>query len=108
MTDHNYESVVTAPTCTERGYTTHTCLVCGDSYTDAYVDALGHSFEDGFCTACGEPDPDFEEPTEPSETVPSTPVKPSIPNWYGWMRKIWEKILESIKPFLPGFGNWLK
>ena len=39
---HSYESVVTAPTCTEEGYTTHTCSVCGDSYADSYTDALGH------------------------------------------------------------------
>ena len=39
---HSYESVVTDPTCTLRGYTTHTCH-CGDSYTDSYVDALGHT-----------------------------------------------------------------
>jgi len=41
---HKYESVVTEPTCTEQGYTTHTCSVCGDSYVDTYVDALGHDF----------------------------------------------------------------
>lgn len=39
---HSYTSTVTAPTCTSQGYTTHTCS-CGDSYTDSYVPALGHS-----------------------------------------------------------------
>lgn len=38
---HNYEPEVTAPTCTESGYTTYTC-VCGDSYIDNYTDATGH------------------------------------------------------------------
>ena len=38
---HTYTEVVTAPTCTDKGYTTHTCP-CGDSYVDTYVDALGH------------------------------------------------------------------
>ena len=42
--EHQYESVVTAPTCTEQGYTTHTCAACGDSYVDSYVDAVGHSY----------------------------------------------------------------
>ena len=42
-TGHSYESVMTAPTCTEQGFTTHTCTACGDSYVDAYVDALGHN-----------------------------------------------------------------
>jgi len=39
---HNYKSVVTAPTCTENGYTTHTCTRCPDTYTDSTVEALGH------------------------------------------------------------------
>lgn len=40
---HNYESVTTDATCTEKGYVTHTCKNCGDSYQDAWVDALGHT-----------------------------------------------------------------
>ena len=40
---HSYTSIVTAPTCTEKGHTTHTCA-CGDSYVDSYTDALGHSY----------------------------------------------------------------
>ncbi len=39
---HSYTETVTAPTCTEKGYTTHTCA-CGDSYKDSYVDAKGHT-----------------------------------------------------------------
>ncbi|MCD8099064.1 MAG: hypothetical protein LUE06_00590, partial [Oscillospiraceae bacterium] len=67
---HSYESVVTAPTCTEQGYTTYTCSACGDSYVSNYVEALGHSYDEGVvtkaatctedgvmtytCTVCGE------------------------------------------------------
>ena len=51
-------AVVTAPTCTEKGYTTHTCA-CGDSYKDSYVNALGHNFKNGACTRCGAKDPNF-------------------------------------------------
>ena len=40
---HSYTSEVTAPTCTEPGYTTYTCT-CGDSYTDSETEALGHSY----------------------------------------------------------------
>lgn len=43
---HSYESVVTAPTCTEQGYTTHTCTGCGDSYVDTYMGAIGHTWSD--------------------------------------------------------------
>ena len=56
---HDYKAVVTAPTCTERGYTTHTCSRCKDSYVDSYVAALGHSYTDWVrmtdptCTATG-------------------------------------------------------
>lgn len=37
---HNYTSVVTPPTSTSGGYTTHTCQTCGSSYTDNYTDAI--------------------------------------------------------------------
>ena len=47
---HSYESVVTAPTCDADGYTTHTCTVCGDSFVDSPVSALGHSWLDATCT----------------------------------------------------------
>ena len=76
--EHNYNAVVTAPTCTEKGYTTHTCA-CGDSYVDTYVDALGHAWDSGkvtkeptetktgvktfTCTRCGE---------TKTETIPVT------------------------------------
>ncbi len=39
---HSYKAVVTAPACTERGYTTYTCTKCGDSYIADEVAALGH------------------------------------------------------------------
>ena len=47
--EHSYTAVVTAPTCTEKGYTTHTCS-CGDSYVDTYTDALGHAWDSGKVT----------------------------------------------------------
>ena len=40
--EHSYEAVVTAPTCTEGGYTTYTCE-CGDSYIADETAALGHT-----------------------------------------------------------------
>lgn len=56
---HNHQATVTAPTCTEQGYTTHTCA-CGDTYVDAYVDALGHAWDAGVVTT---------EPTEEAAGV---------------------------------------
>ena len=58
---HSYTAVVTAPTCTEKGYTTHTCA-CGDSYVDTYVNALGHNYVGGVCTRCGAKDPNPPAP----------------------------------------------
>ena len=55
--EHDYEAVVTDPTCTNQGYTTYTCA-CGDSYESDYVDALGHTYKNGICTGCGEEDTD--------------------------------------------------
>ena len=58
---HSYIAVETAPTCTENGYTTYTCI-CGVSYTDGEVPALGHEYEDGLCIRCGKEDPDRKPP----------------------------------------------
>ena len=40
-TGHSHNAVVTAPTCTEEGYTTYTCH-CGDTFVADKVAALGH------------------------------------------------------------------
>lgn len=52
---HQYVAVVTDPTSTKDGYTTYTCSVCGDTYTEA-IPAAGHIDEDanGKCDDCGE------------------------------------------------------
>ena len=54
---HDYVAVVTDPTCTEKGYTTHTCSRCGDTYTDSEVEALDHDYAavvtDPTCTEVG-------------------------------------------------------
>lgn len=83
--DHDYQIQVTAPGCHTQGYTTHTCRICGDSYVDAYVSAVGHNwlaascteamrcvncgetvgeplghyFVEGVCVDCGEADPAY-------------------------------------------------
>ncbi len=45
-TDHSYTPVVTAPSCTEGGYTTYTCN-CGASYVDNRVNPLDHNWDAG-------------------------------------------------------------
>ena len=44
-TGHDFETVVTPPTCTAQGYTTYTCH-CGYSYKSDYVAETGHTFGD--------------------------------------------------------------
>ena len=62
---HRMTSAVTAPTCTEKGYTTHFCQDCPYTYNDSEVDALGHDadtkplkeatcIEQAVCSVCGE------------------------------------------------------
>ena len=42
---HLYVSTVVKPTCTEQGYTVHSCFNgCGSSYKDSYTAALSHNF----------------------------------------------------------------
>ncbi|MBR2972386.1 MAG: hypothetical protein IKC61_05615 [Clostridia bacterium] len=40
---HDYQAIVTAPTCKNSGYTTYTCTVCGYSYTADEVAPLAHT-----------------------------------------------------------------
>ncbi len=111
--NHRYESVVTAPTCTEQGYTTHTCSTCGDSYVDTYVEADGHSFgewtetkaatctdkgeESRSCSVCGETETreiaalghNYQDGTCTNCGAKDPSTKPS---WKDWLDKI--------------FGDW--
>ena len=43
---HDYKSAVTAPTCTDKGYTTYTCSRCGDQYVANEKDALKQTAQD--------------------------------------------------------------
>ena len=77
-TGHHHNAVVTAPTCTAKGYTTHTCA-CGDSYVDSYTDALGHSYANGRCTRCGAADPNYKPaPKAPELKITTSAGKPKI------------------------------
>ena len=54
-----YSEKVVAPTCTENGYTEHTCSSCGDTYNDTYTEKTKHYFAGEACPNCG-----MEEITE--------------------------------------------
>ena len=40
---HSYDTAITSPTCTEVGFTTHTCSVCNLTYNSDTVPANGHT-----------------------------------------------------------------
>ena len=50
---HDYAAKTTKPTCTKKGYTTHTCTRCQDSYRDEIVSALGHWYGEWMPNADG-------------------------------------------------------
>lgn len=87
VTDCEHDYIVTSivePTCTEQGYTTYTCQLCGDTYDAEYVDSLGHDWDQGtvtteptysssgvmtyVCNRCG------EEKTESIAKLPQTKI----------------------------------
>ena len=49
--EHEHEVIVTAPTCTQKGYTRFVCG-CGDSYIGDEVPALGHNWNGTVCSRC--------------------------------------------------------
>ena len=78
-TGHHHNAVVTAPTCTAKGYTTHTCTACGNSYKDSYTNALGHNYANGKCTRCGAADPNYNPaPAAPALKITTSAGKPKI------------------------------
>ncbi|MCD8008538.1 MAG: hypothetical protein LUF68_06335 [Clostridiales bacterium] len=116
-------AVVTDPTCTEGGYTTYTCTVCGATYTET-IAATGHTAgeavtenvvdatctEDGsydsvvYCTVCG------EELSRETVTVPATGhnYENGVCTVCGEQESsssgsFWQNILDWVKNL---FGRW--
>ncbi len=68
-------------TCTGSGKTAgYKCSACGETIGCEELPALGHSYENGKCTLCGEADPTVTEAvTEAENTAPATePASPNI------------------------------
>ena len=94
---HDYNSVVTAPTCEENGYTTHNCTGCDDSYVDTYTESLGHDWEDTdteTCKNCGE----AEEEKLPVTEAPDN-------NAENWFVRFWRAISEFFERLFRFFRN---
>ena len=79
--EYTYWSEIIAPTCTEQGYTYYHCNEdSSKDYKSEYVNALGHDFQNGYCTRCGAQDPNAatQEPTqEPTATEAPAPDAPA-------------------------------
>lgn len=90
---HSYTSVVTKPTCTEKGFTTHTCSKCGNQYVDSYVSTLEHPWDSGKVTT----EPTCKEAGERTFTCTVCPVtkKESIPKTNQHAYGTWTKVNES-------------
>ena len=83
-----------APTCTQPGTKAYYVCECGAAFEDEamtkpiadletwkVIPAKGHNFENGVCTECGEKDPDYTEPTKPTDpSEPTDPTKPTDPS----------------------------
>ena len=68
--EHEYEAVVTEPTCTATGYTTYTCKLCDESYTADETAIRNHDYKDGKCS-CGATDPDYVAPCNHEWVAPT-------------------------------------
>ena len=109
---HEYQTSVTAPTCTDKGYTTHTCA-CGHSYIANEINALGHDYEsvvtmptettNGYTTytcSCGDSYiGDYTNPLSPSsglDIVCPLQVHPPLPHFMALENKLfkWHAILQ--------------
>lgn len=79
--EYTYQSEIIAPTCAEQGYTYYHCNEdSSKDYKSEYVNALGHDFQNGYCTRCGAQGPNAatQEPTqEPTATEAPAPDAPA-------------------------------
>ena len=81
MKEHTVVDVAAvAATCTTDGMTAGTkCSVCGTVLSGCeVVKALGHKFENGVCTVCGEKDPNYVAPNPFKDVEKSSPYYDAI------------------------------
>ena len=82
-----YRDVVTAPTTTSQGYTTHTCTVCGYSYKDSYTNPIDNTtyYTVTFSTPSGVTAPASQTVAANSYVTLPTASAPSGYTFKGWV-----------------------
>ena len=68
---HQYDAAVTKPTCTNDGYTTYTCA-CGDSYIDNRTSPVAHTYVNGLCKYCNDPQISHETTVVQASSITSS------------------------------------
>ena len=63
------------PTCTDWGYSREVCKECNLILRDTEIEPLGHNFEDGYCTRCGEGDKDDDSNAELAQLIEEAVAK---------------------------------
>ncbi len=95
-----YNDVVTAPTQTEQGYTTHTCTVCGYSFVDSYTDPLGYTVSFSVPESVTAPAAMNCQPNA-SITLP-TAGAPEGYTFLGWVTEDYNNVAEQPADVLTG------
>ena len=86
---HAYANpVVTNPTCTENGYITSTCTMCGDSKIDGYIKALGHAWGEWTVTTAATCEGEGEE-TRTCSRNDATETREIAALGHAWMNPEW-------------------
>lgn len=91
--EHTYESHVTLPTCTDKGYRTMVC-VCGDYYITNYVSAVDHKDDDGDFKCdyeCG-----YEFPQPEPDTSEEAVKRNFFMSIVEWIKDLVQKILDWV------------
>ncbi len=91
----SYTDVVTKPTATEQGYTTHTCTVCAYSFKDSYTAALGFDYTVHFSAPKGVEAPaDLISNTNTGITLPTIEA-PEGYTFLGWVTEDFENVTDK-------------
>ena len=95
-----YNDVVTAPTQTEQGYTTHTCTVCGYSFVDSYTDPLGYTVS--FSVPAGVTAPAAMNCQPNASITLPTAGAPEGYTFLGWVTEDYNNVAEQPAAVLTG------